>query len=211
MPSPAHAFPRPSPAHACPCPRQRPPTTTGRTTWMNRPSSPAALESCECAVGTGPRSMGHLKRGLPEDARDTQRHSIQSYRFVYMQVPLQINHPPTQRVGFFRLEPTPPRPARLPIMVLAVQLNRRSPVTAVSNDHVVPRYFCDTHLKLCTASPDPHVAQAAPAESSATKRRVRYYLDPNIGVHSSPEASLLKPHIVRCACRLPVHIVRRPP
>ena len=96
-------------------------------------------------------------------------------------------------------------------MVLAVQLNRRSPVTAVSNDHVVPRYFCDTHLKLCTASPDPHVAQAAPAESSATKRRVRYYLDPNIGVHSSPEASLLKPHIVRCACRLPVHIVRRPP
>ena len=96
-------------------------------------------------------------------------------------------------------------------MVLAVQLNRRSPVTAVSNDHVVPRYFCDIHLKLCTASPDPHVAQAAPAESSATKRRVRYYLDPNIGVHSSPEASLLKPHIVRCACRLPVHIVRRPP
>ena len=96
-------------------------------------------------------------------------------------------------------------------MVLAVQLNRRSPVTAVSNDHVVPRYFCDTHLKLCTASPDPHVAQAAPAESSATKRRVRYYLDPNIGMHSSPEASLLKPHIVRCACRLPVHIVRRLP
>jgi len=40
-------------------------------------------------------------------------------------------------------------------------------------------------------------AQSAPAESSATKRRVRYYLDPNIGVHSSPEASLLKPHIVR--------------
>ena len=41
--------------------------------------------------------------------------------------------------------------------------------------------------------------QSAPAEPTAAKRRVRYYLDPDIGLHSSPEASLLKPHIVRCA------------
>ena len=94
-------------------------------------------------------------------------------------------------------------------MVLAAQLNRRPPVSAVSDDHVVPRRLCDTPEALHSLAPV--FAQSAPAESSATKRRVRYYLDPNIGVHSSPEASLLKPHIVRCACRLPVHIVRRLP
>eukprot|EP00908_Phaeocystis_cordata_P006251 Transcript_16866.p1 GENE.Transcript_16866~~Transcript_16866.p1 ORF type:complete len:320 (-),score=79.34 Transcript_16866:1020-1907(-) len=38
---------------------------------------------------------------------------------------------------------------------------------------------------------------SASSEPSSTKRRVRYYLDPEIGIHSSPEASLLKPHIAR--------------